>query len=108
MSGRRATAVTLKALVGEPLSDAALKDMIVATAHAIAERQGIPVLSVTTTAASISVTLECGRIEAVGFAVELRRLTTTWYTRKYGEPTLWGEAPNTHEDDDEGEGWAAS
>ena len=23
---------------------------------------------------------------------ELRRLTTRWYTQKYGESTLWGEA----------------
>ncbi len=93
MTQRRASAVTLKALTGEPLSDPALRDMIVATAHAIAERQGIEVLSVTTTPASISATLGCGRMEATGLAVELRRLTTKWYTEKYGEPTLWGEPP---------------
>ena len=39
------------------------------------------------------------QIEAVGFAAELRRLTTSWYTHKFGVDTLWGEAPTDDERD---------
>jgi hypothetical protein len=96
------SAITLRALDGAPLADDALRDMVVATAHGIAERQGVEVVDVDTTPESITVRLCCGRIEALGLAVELRRLTTTWYTRKYGAPTLWGDPPV----DDEGWGEA--
>lgn len=93
MSHTTGAAVTLRALVGEPLADERTRAMIESTARAIAERQGIDVLHLDTEPDRISVTLEAGRIEAIGFAAELRRLTTRWYTRKYGVETLWGEAP---------------
>jgi hypothetical protein len=47
----------------------------------------------------VSVTLQTGRIQAIGFAAELRRLTSRWYMQKFGEQTLWGEPV------DEGEEW---
>ncbi len=97
MSGKAASAITLRALEGQPLKDQRICQMVVATAHAIAERQGVKVLDVRTAPEEITVHLQTGRIEAIGFAVELRRLTTSWYTQKYGEKTLWGEAD---EDDD--------
>lgn len=90
--------ITLRALKGDPLSDKRLRGMIVATARGIAERQGIKVLSLATTPDSITVALATGRLEAIGFAAELRRLTTSWYTNKYGEDTLWGE-PNKDAED---------
>ena len=49
----------------------------------------------------ITVTLDVGRIQAIGFAAELRRLTSNWYTRKYGQSTLWGEGEGA----DDGEEW---
>ena len=93
------SAITLRALQGEPLADEAVRRMVIATAHAIAERQGVGVKSVATTTQSVTVEIERGRIEALGFAAELRRLTTAWYTAKHGTTTLWGETP------DGGESW---
>jgi hypothetical protein len=84
--------ITLRALAGEPLADDRVRETVIATAHALAERHGLSVLHVETDLDSATFTLNAGRIEAVGFAAELRRLTTRWYTQKYGETTLWGEA----------------
>lgn len=92
MSDRDTNTVTLHALQGEPLRDEQVRDMVIANAHAIAERQGIDVADMNTTPTSISVSLRAGRIESVGFAAELRRMTSNWYEHKYGEPSLWGEA----------------
>jgi hypothetical protein len=96
-----ATTVTLRALEGKPLQDAPIRDMVQATAHAIAERQGVKVLAMRVEADHITVSLNVGRIQAIGFAAELRRLTTNWYTHKYGQATLWGEG----EAGDDGEQW---
>jgi hypothetical protein len=102
--------ITLRAISGEPLAEDAIREMVSATAHAIAERTGVRLINLSTTRDSVTATLEAGRIEAFGFAAELRRLTTTWYTKKYEATTLWGEA--SHEDDDDadededaGEAW---
>ena len=96
--------ITLRALEGEPLSDPRIREMVVATAHAIAERQGVEVIDTSATPTSITLRLNVGRIEAIGFAAELRRLTTRWYTQKYGQTTLWGEPPRD-EDVGAGEEW---
>jgi hypothetical protein len=92
--------ITLRALQGEPLKQQRVREMIAATAHAIAERQGIPVIEMDLNNDCITVALGTGRIEAIGFAAELRRLTTRWYTQKFGMETLWGEPPP-----EEGEQW---
>ena len=99
MSGGPVTDITLRALEGQPLADKRVRGMVEATAHAIAERQGVTVLQLTAAPDRITATLNVGRIEAMGFAAELRRLTTTWYTQKFGERTLWGEPI------EEGEEW---
>ncbi|HRP62512.1 MAG TPA: hypothetical protein PK400_04395 [Phycisphaerales bacterium] len=93
--------ITLRALHGEPLADPRTRETVLSAARAIAERQGIEVLAIESTPASITVTLRTGRIESLGFAAELRRNTTSWYTKKFGEPTLWGEAS----DNEPGEEW---
>jgi len=85
------TSITLRALEGAPLKHDRIRDMVTATAHAIAERQGVEVRRIGTTDDSITAVLAAGRIEALGFAAELRRLTTSWYEHKYGVPELWGE-----------------
>jgi hypothetical protein len=77
--------------------------MVEATARAIAERQGVRILHLTTDDECITVTLAADRIVAIGFAAELRRVTESWYTRKYDQRTLWGEA--AAHDRDEGEHW---
>jgi hypothetical protein len=92
--------ITLRALEGRPLENQQVRNMVIATAAAIAERQGVNLLAIKPEADRVTVTLDVGQLEILGFAAELRRLTTRWYTQKYGETTLWGDAPA-----DEGEQW---
>jgi hypothetical protein len=101
------TQITLRALQGEPLADAAVRSMVLAAASAIAERHGIEVLKADAADDRVTVTLTTHRLGAIGFAAELRRLTTNWYTEKYGAATLWGEAPHVREraDDDDADWW---
>jgi hypothetical protein len=99
MSDVPTTAITLRALQGQPLTDDRVREMVVATANAIAERQGVKVVQVRAEPDRVSVTLQTGRIQAIGFAAELRRLTSRWYMQKFGEQPLWGEPV------DEGEEW---
>ncbi len=94
------TSVTLRALEGLPLKDPRIRDMVVATAESLAERNGVQVLDISTEPDHIAVTLAAARLVAIGFAAELRRLTTRWYTRKFGVSTLWGEPPEEHDDDE--------
>ena len=85
--------VSLRATIGAPLDDEDIRRMVVATAQAIAERTGVPILELTTEGDRITVTLHTSRLGAVGFAAELRRLTQTWYARKFGGE-LWGPDPD--------------
>ncbi len=94
-----ATTITLRALEGEPLADANIREMVEATAHAIAERQGVGVLDLRCEKDRIHIALPLPRIAAIGFAAELRRITTRWYTQKFNADTLWGEPI------EEGEQW---
>ena len=101
MSGvERVTAVTLRALEGRPLERAPVREMVLATARAIAERQGIEVVDVRASGDRVRATLRAGQIEAIGFAAELRRLTTDWYRGKFGSPALWGRRPEGDIDED--------
>lgn len=93
MSGPRptATTVTLRALEGEPLRDERVREMVIASAHALAERNGVAIADLRAEDDRITVTVLAERLVAMGFAAELRRITTSWYTSKYHLPTLWGE-----------------
>ncbi len=117
MSAKPTTTVTLRALEGAPLAQSSVREMVRANAHAIAERQGVDVLALTDAPDRITVTIRAGRIEAFGFAAELRRLTGSWYEKKFGG-TLWGDPPRSggrddddvdddddDDDDDPGEAW---
>lgn len=95
------TTITLRSLDGRPLEDEQVREMVEATAAAIAERQGVPVLGIASDETSITVELQTGRIQAIGFAAELRRLTTNWYAHKFGTEHLWG----TVDQHDSGEEW---
>ena len=86
-----ATTVTLRALEGEPLADARIREMVVASAHALAERNGVVLVDLQAEPDRLAVTLRAERLVALGFAAELRRITSTWYINKYGVETLWGE-----------------
>jgi allophanate hydrolase subunit 1 len=99
VTGSAASAVTLRALGGRPLLDVQIRSMVEATAHALAERQGVKVLEVATTPSSVTVKVAADRIVAIGLAAELRRVTGRWYAGKFGADCLWGRPP------EEGEEW---
>lgn len=82
--------VTLRALSGEPMSDAGVRGMVESTARALGERTGVAVLALETTASEIRVMLPVDRFAAMGFAAELRRVTNAWYEGKYRDGPLWG------------------
>ncbi|MEC9374280.1 MAG: hypothetical protein VYC34_10570 [Planctomycetota bacterium] len=94
------TTVTLRALQGQPLADDAIRSTVVATAHAIAERTGVPLIHIETAPDKLTVVLHADRIAAVGFAAELRRLTENW-RRKHDNQSLWGESPNLKDSSDD-------
>src|SRR5215210_6382075 len=71
--------VMLRALRGTPLLDAGTRDIVVATARAIAERNGVELRAVDAAPDRVVMTLALPRLAAIGFAAELRRLTTNWY-----------------------------
>ena len=83
--------ITLRALQGAALRELNIRSMIEATAHSLAERNDVDMHRLIDGDDSITVELGCDRLAALGFAAELRRLTTSWYTRKFGAGTLWGE-----------------
>jgi len=97
MADEGASVVSIRALEGEPLRHQAIREMVVAAAHAVAERQGVRVLDMQADASSLTTHLAAGRIEALGFAAEVRRVTTSWYRHKFGVEHLWGE-PRTGAD----------
>lgn len=70
-----------------------VKQTVLATARAIAERIGIAILSIHTTEIQITVSLTADRVAAIGFAAELRRLTNMWYEAKFRDGPLWGTPP---------------
>jgi hypothetical protein len=90
--------VTLRALEGEPLRDEGVRSIVVSTAHAIAERTGVHLVDIHAEPDHVELTLEADRIAAIGFAAELRRVTTAWWTKRTGASTLWGEAPRDEAD----------
>ncbi|MCA9291145.1 MAG: hypothetical protein KDA25_08450 [Phycisphaerales bacterium] len=100
MTGPPQSTITLRALEGQPLVHDGIRSMVEATAHAIAERQGVRVVALRTEPDRITVTLAAGRIEAIGFAAELRRLTSSWYAHKFGVDSLWGDPPRDVDDAD--------
>jgi hypothetical protein len=104
-AGGEVSRITLRALEGEPLVHDRIREMVEATAQAIAERQGVKLMEMETEPDRITLTLRTGRIESIGFAAELRRLTTKWYTRKFGVQTLWGEPPPPLDEGEPGEEW---
>lgn len=91
MSTSGISTVTLRALAGAPLQDERVRATVLSTAHAIAERIGVRIAAIEADDGSVTASIRAGRIEAMGFAAELRRVTDSWYAAKYGEETLWGK-----------------
>jgi len=83
--------VTLHALEGTPLQHEPIREMVIATARAIAERQGVNLINIKADDASVTIQVEGEEIIAIGLIAELRRLTTNWYNHKFGVDSLWGD-----------------
>lgn len=91
--------VRLRALEGRPLDDPVVRDTVIATAHAIAERTGIAVGTIESEGNAVVASLEVDQLAALGFLAELRRLTDAWYARKFGGEPLWGRGAEPGLDD---------
>ncbi|MFT5423845.1 MAG: D-glycero-D-manno-heptose 1,7-bisphosphate phosphatase [Phycisphaerales bacterium] len=89
-----ASRITLRAHCTEdrprPLGDERTQGTVLAAARGLAERTGITMLEVETADTYLVATLAIGRIPAMGFAAELRKITNDWHKRRHGEP-LWLE-----------------
>jgi len=88
-----ATTAVLRALDGQPLADETVRTTVVSVAHAIAERTGVAVLSLTTDEHSITATLATHRLAATAFMAELRRATNAWHEGRGGDAPLWPRTP---------------
>ena len=93
------TTITLRALSGTPLADTAIRRTVQATARAIAERTGVELVSLEISNDRVKATLQASRLAGIGFAAELRRITTNWHQARTGQSHLWGE-PTTDDGDD--------
>lgn len=102
MTDTRST-ITLRALVGAPLHDTKVRDIVMATASAIAERNGVTLTALCANDDSVTAELAANRLVALGFAAELRRVTGAWYAHKSGGQSLWGEPV---EPDDQRDEWS--
>ena len=96
--------VRLRAVSGTPLDELVVREMVEAAAHALAEREGVALLELSTSNDSITLTLALDRLAALGFLAELRRHTNAWYEAKYRDGPLWGTPPPGKEAWDH-EGW---
>lgn len=92
-SNQPATAATMRmrALQGAPLADPRTRATVIATAGAIAERTGIPLIAVQADNESLTISLAADRLAGLGFLAELRRATNTWYSARNNGDSLWGE-----------------
>lgn len=102
-----ATRVTLRATdtpdpttqgLTDPLADRRTRDTVLAAARALAERTGVTLLEVEARPRELTATLAAGRIAAMGFAAELRRITNAWHAQTFGLH-LWTEPPPPNPDD---------
>ncbi|MDX2117171.1 MAG: hypothetical protein SFY96_03200 [Planctomycetota bacterium] len=99
----KATRVRLRALQGEPLADPRIRSTVVAAAEALAERTGVKVLQLDVDNASLTAVLDVDRLGAIGFAAELRRVTSAWYAARHPGEELWGRAAEQDEHADDAE-----
>lgn len=76
-----ASTITLHAAPGA-LGPERVRETVLSTAHAIAERTGVRVLAAEAADSSVTVTLATHRLAALGFASELRRLTEAWHAKR--------------------------
>ena len=84
------SSITLRAQFGDPLADEGVRNTVIASANAIGERIGVPILEISATGDSVTAALSADRLVAIGFAAELRRVTNAWFRsrRKTRSPVM--------------------
>ncbi len=87
--GQEVITVTLRSQT-DALSDERVRATVESAARALAERQGVKLVELMVDERELIATLVGSEVVGVGFVSELRRTTETWYTKRTGEPTLWG------------------
>jgi hypothetical protein len=92
--------ITLHARHGAPLEDDQTRRTVEAAARAIAERHGVTLIRLDAQPDRITATLALSRLAAIGFAAELRRITTAWYHEHTGIDHLWGDPASDHGEHD--------
>lgn len=83
----QATTITLHPMA-QGLADERVRASVEAAAYALAERNGVHILSLSVLPDRLTASVEGPEIVAVGFATELRRTTDTWHAGRTGR-TLW-------------------
>lgn len=84
--------VTLTARTGSPLEDERVRETVVSTAQAIAERNGVTITSLLAEGNLVRVSVAEGQVAALGLASELRRSTERWYRQRFDGLALWSES----------------
>lgn len=84
--------VTLTARTGTPLDDQRVRETVVSTAHAIAERNDVTITTLETEGDRVRLAVKEGQVAALGLASELRRSTERWYRHRFDGRTLWSES----------------
>lgn len=85
------TRVRLRAWEEGALTDPKVRDMVIASAEAIAERTGVQLISIEIDEQGVNAVVRGDRLIAMGLVAELRRLTGAWYTRHHPGCHLWIE-----------------
>ena len=80
--------VRLNALVGRPLADQSVREIVTSTAEAIGERNGIRISVTFVGDDAIELEVAGSQLTATAAAAELRRLTDQWHRGRYDAP-LW-------------------
>jgi len=92
-----ASRITLRANCTEieprPLADERTRETVLAAARGLAERTGVDLLEIAAADTHLEATLAVGRLPAMGFAAELRRVTNDWHRRRH-DRSLWLEPDN--------------
>jgi len=70
------------------LNEPSVRDLITATARAIAERAGVPLVRLEVDSHGVDLEVAAAEVVAVGLATELRRNTNLWAAAR-GLPSLW-------------------
>jgi D-glycero-D-manno-heptose 1,7-bisphosphate phosphatase len=86
--GQAVSSFVLRAMEEGALRDPRVRDTVLATARALADRAGLRLAAADADDGSIRFDLACDRLAGMGFVAELRRATNAWHVGRTGS-ALW-------------------